>query len=126
MQFNMLSRREREVLDILYARGQASASEVRELLTKAPSYSGVRALLEVLRGKGYVRSIKSGARYVYLPIEPLDSAAESALSQVVQTFFGGSVEKVVATLVSTSESQLSEEQLARLAELIAQAREEGR
>jgi len=121
-----LSRRERQIMEIIYARGQASATEVLEGLADPPSYSAVRALLRVLEGKGHVRHVREGARYVYQPTQPRSRAARSALAQVVQTFFGGSVEQTVATLLSDADTRLSEEELARLSELIEQAKEGGR
>ncbi len=121
-----LSRRERQIMEIIYARSQASASEVLEALADPPSYSAVRALLRVLETKGHVRHVREGARYVYLPTQPRHRAARSALAQVVQTFFGGSVEQTVATLLSEADTHLSEEELSRLAALIEQAKEGGR
>lgn len=121
-----LSRRERQIMEIIYTRGQASASEVLAALADPPSYSAVRALLRVLEGKGHVRHVQEGTRYVYLPIQARSRAARSALAQVVQTFFGGSVEQTVATLLSAADTRLSEEELSRLAALIEQAKEGGR
>jgi predicted transcriptional regulator len=121
-----LSRRERQIMEIIYARGQASASEVLEGLADPPSYSAVRALLRVLETKGHVRHVREGARYVYQPTQPRNRAARSALTQVVQTFFGGSVEQTVASLLSDADTRLSEEELSRLADLIEQAKEGGR
>lgn len=121
-----LSRRERQIMEIIYARGRATASEVLEALADPPSYSAVRALLRILESKGHVQHLRDGARYVYLPTQPRQRAARSALAQVVQTFFGGSVEQTVATLLSDADTQLSEEELSRLAALIEQAKEGGR
>jgi predicted transcriptional regulator len=120
-----LSRRERQIMDILFARGRATAGEVLEALPDPPSYSAVRALLRVLENKGHVRHHREGTRYVYAPTQPRTRAATSALSRVVETFFGGSVEKTVATLISSEEARLSPEELARLEDLIRKAREEG-
>lgn len=117
-----LSRRERQIMDILFARGKATAAEVLEGLTDPPSYSAVRALLRILENKGHVRHERDGVRYVYVPIQARTWAARSALSQVVQTFFGGSVEKAVATLLSTDDTHLTDEELERLGELIEQAK----
>jgi predicted transcriptional regulator len=113
-------------MEIIYARGQAAAGEVLEALPDPPSYSAVRALMRVLEDKGHVRHVRDGARYVYLPTQPHHRAAHSALAQVVQTFFGGSVEQTVATLLSDADTRLSEEELSRLAALIDQAKEGGR
>ncbi len=121
-----LSRRERQIMDVLYQRGQASAGEVLEGLSDPPSYSAIRALLRILEGKGHVRHVREGARYIYQPTQPRNHAAQTALAQVVKTFFDGSVEQVVATLVADADTRLSEEELNRLAALIEQAREGGR
>jgi predicted transcriptional regulator len=120
-----LSRRERQIMDILFARGRATAGEVLEALPDPPSYSAVRALLRVLENKGLVRHHREGTRYVYSPTQPRTHAATSALARVVETFFGGSVEKAVATLISSEEARLSPEELERLEGLIRKAREEG-
>src|SRR5690349_14252549 len=85
-----LSRRERQIMDIIYQKGQASATEIHEALPDPPSYSAVRALLSVMEKKEYLRHTRDGARYVYLPTQPRNRAAQSALAQVVKTFFGGS------------------------------------
>jgi BlaI family transcriptional regulator, penicillinase repressor len=120
------SRRERQIMEILYQKGHASATEVQELMADAPGYSAVRALLRILEEKGHVRHTRDGARYIYQPLTERSQAAHSALAQVVRTFFGGSVEKAVATLVSDADTQLSDAELDRLAQLIEQAREGGR
>jgi predicted transcriptional regulator len=121
-----LSRRERQIMDILYRQKRATAAEVSDALPDAPSYSAVRALLRILEDKGHIRHIQEGPRYVYLPTQRRSRAARSALAQVVRTFFGGSVESVVATLVSNADNRLSEDELERLAALIEQAKEKGR
>jgi predicted transcriptional regulator len=118
-----LSRRERQIMEILYQRGQASAGEVQEAMPDAPGYSAVRALLRILEEKGHVRHARDGARYIYRPATERSLAAHSALAQVVRTFFGGSVEQAVATLVSESDTRLSDVELDRLALLIEQARD---
>jgi predicted transcriptional regulator len=118
-----LSRRERQIMDILYQRGRAAAAEVMDALPGSPSNSAVRMLLRILEEKGHVRHIREGTRYVYLPVQPRQSAARSVLKQVLQTFFGGSVEKAVATLLSAPDARLSEAELDRLAALIARAKE---
>jgi predicted transcriptional regulator len=117
-----LSRRERQIMDILYELGRASAADVQERLPDAPGYSAVRALLRILEEKGHLRHEQEGARYVYLPTQLRSRAAQSALSQVVRTFFGGSVEKTVATLLSSKDADLSPEELERLARLIEEAK----
>ncbi len=123
---NNLSRRERQIMDVIYERGGASVGEVMEGLPDPPSYSAVRALLRVLEEKGHVRHVKQGRGYVYLPMQPRQSAAQSALRGVLRTFFSGSVEQAVAALVSDADTQLSDEELERLAALIEQAKEERR
>ena len=98
-------------MEIIYARGRASAGEVLEALADPPSYSAVRALLRVLETKGHVRHVRDGARYVYLPIQARHRAARSALTQVVQTFFGGSLSQMVAGLLrdgSWTDAELEE------------------
>ena len=119
-----LSRRERQILDILYARGSATAAEVRETLPDAPSYSAVRALLRILEAKGHARHESQGTRYVYLPSVPREHARHSALTRIVTTFFDGSAAQAAAALVDSG--SLSEEDLTRLAALIDKARKEGR
>jgi predicted transcriptional regulator len=118
-----LSRRERQIMDIIYQQEQAAAAEVLAALPDPPSYSSVRALLGVLEAKGHLRHIKDGARYVYLPTSPRQNAARSALHQVMQTFFAGSVEQTVATLLSVSDTPLSDDEWERLSALIDQAKE---
>ena len=121
-----LSRRERQIMDVIYRRGQATAAEVLEDLPDPPSYSAVRAMLRVLEEKGHLRHEQQGPRYVFLPTVPRDQARRSALQQVVHTFFGGSTEQAMAALLDQSDRALSDAELARLARLIAQARKEGR
>jgi BlaI family transcriptional regulator, penicillinase repressor len=121
-----LSRRERQIMDILHARGQATAAEVMELLPNAPSYSAVRALLRLMEEKGYLRHETEGAKYVYLPTLAREKARKSALKQMLQTFFDGSTEQAVAALLDLSKPKLSQDELDRLSALIAEARKEGR
>ena len=123
---SQLSRRERQIMDIIYQSGQATAAEVLERLPDPPSYSAVRAMLRVLEDKGHLRHEEQGPRYVYLPTLPRDKARTSALKQLVKTFFEGSTEQAVAALLGMSAPQLSDEELDRLAKLIEQARKEGR
>jgi len=117
-----LTRREREIMDILYRRGRATAGEVMQDLTGEPSYSTVRAQLRVLKEKGHVRYEEQGLRYVYLPIVPRHEVRQSALKHVVETFFEGSTQKVVAALLGSEGSRVSREQLDRIAELVEKAR----
>ena len=121
-----LSRRERQILDVLYARGKATAAEVVEALPDGPSNSAVRTLLRVMEEKGHVRHEEVGRVYVYAPTLPLDSARRSALLHVVDTFFAGSVESVVSTLLSLEPERLDSEAAERIARLIAAAADEGR
>jgi BlaI family penicillinase repressor len=119
-----LSRRERQILDILYAKGSATAAEVRDSLPDAPSYSAVRALLRILEEKGHAEHQTQGTRYVYLPSVPRESARNSALTRIVQTFFDGSAGQAAAALVDSG--SLSDEELTLLSALIDRARKEGR
>ena len=121
---DLLSRRERQILDILYAKGSATAAEVRDALPDAPSYSAVRALLRILEEKGHAHHRMQGTRYLYLPSVPRESARNSALTRIVKTFFDGSAGQAAAALVDSG--SLSDEELTRLSELIARARKEGR
>lgn len=113
-------------MDVIYSQGRATAAEVREGIANAPSYSAVRALLRLLEEKGHIRHEQDGPRYVYVPTTPKVAAGKSALSHLVQTFFGGSVEDAVATLLDEESTVLDEEALDRLAERIEQAKKEGR
>ncbi len=117
-----LSRRERQIMDVIYRRGRATAADVLAELPDPPSYSAVRAMLRVLEEKGHVRHEEQGARYVFLPVVPREKARRSALKQLVQTFFDGSTEQAVAALIDLSASKLSDQDLDRLAEFIEQAR----
>jgi predicted transcriptional regulator len=124
MSKTVLTRREREIMDILYRRGRATAHEVLEELASPPSYSAVRALLRLLEERGHVKHTQDGQRYVFAPAVTRGDARKSALSHLVKTFFAGSVEDAVAALVDRS--KLSPEELNRLADLIDRARSEGR
>lgn len=117
-----LTRREREILEVLYREGKASAAEVLAGLPDPPSYSAVRSLLRVLEEKGLIRHEPQGKRYLYVPTQPRNAAASSALKTVLQTFFAGSMERAVRAFLSDSETDVSEEELTRMAELIEQAR----
>jgi predicted transcriptional regulator len=121
-----LSRRERQIMDVIYRRGQATSAEVLEEIPDPPSYSAVRALLRVLEEKGHLRHEQQGPRYVFLPTVPRDKARKSALRKLVQTFFDGSTEQTVAALLDMSASKLSQVEFDRLSKLIDQARKEGR
>src|SRR4051794_34610497 len=118
------SRRERQIMDILYQRGRATGAEIHEALPDAPTYSAVRAKLRVLEEKGHVRHQEEALRYVYLPTVARDTARRSALRHLVSTFFEGSVEQAVAALVDLSTSNLSREELDRISNLIEEAKKE--
>ncbi len=120
-----LSRRERQIMDIIYERRRATAVEVMEAMPDAPSYSSVRTLLRILEAKGHLKHQKEGARYVYMATHPRQSAARSALKQVLRTFFDGSVEKAVAALLSDSDVRISDAEWERLAQMIEQEKEKG-
>ena len=122
----VLSRRERQIIDVLYRRGRATAAEVMADLPGDPSYSTVRTQLRVLEAKGHVRHEDDGQRYVYSPAVPRGTVRRSALKHLVETFFDGSVEQTVAALLGADAARLSEEELERIAELIEKARKEGR
>jgi predicted transcriptional regulator len=119
-----LSRRERQILDILYAKGSATSAEVQAALPDPPSYSSVRALLRILEDKGHARHEPQGTRYVYLPMVPRERAQHSALSRIVKTFFDGSAAQAAAALVDSG--GLSDDELTTLSSLIERARKEGR
>ncbi len=121
-----LSRRERQIMDVIYARSRATVAEVRELLPDPPTYSAVRALLRILEEKGHLRHEQDGPRFVFLPTVPAEKARESALRHLLRTFFDGSAEGAVAALLDLEASELSPEEFERLAERIERARREGR
>ncbi len=121
-----LSRRERQIMDIIYQRGQATAAEVLDDLPDPPSYSAVRAMLKVLENKGHIRHKQQGPRYVFLPKVSREKAKRSAVQHLLQTFFDGSTESAVATLLDVSRSDLSNADLDRLNNLISEAKNEGR
>src|SRR5580704_2101625 len=117
-----LTRRERQIMDILYRLGRATAGEVMAERTGNPSYSTVRTQLRVLEDKGHVHHEEHGLRYVYLPAVPRHAARKSALRHLVDTFFDGSTEQVVATLLGGEGTRLSDEDLERIADLVAKAK----
>jgi len=120
-----LSRRERQIVDILYTQGRATAAEVLAALADPPSYSAVRAMLRILEDKGHVRHEQDGPRYVYLPTVGRDRAKKTALRHVLQTFFNGSAEQALSALLDESDTRLSDLELDRLARLIDRARRTG-
>lgn len=121
-----LTRREREIMDILHRRGRATAHEVMDDLADPPSYSAVRTFLRLLEERGHVRHEQDGPRYVYTPTVARRTAQRSAILHLVDTFFDGSVEDAVATLVESSKPKLSAQELDRIAALVAKAKKEGR
>jgi predicted transcriptional regulator len=121
-----LSRRERQIMDVVYARGEASASDVHAALPDPPSRTAVRTLLRILEEKGHLRHRQEGLAYVYRPSRPRGPAGRSALRRVLDTFFDGSLEKAVAAHLGDAATDLSPEELARLADLINEARKRGK
>ena len=122
---NELSRRERQIMDILFRDGQAAVSDVQAAMTDPPSYSAVRAMLRILEEKGHVRHEQDGPRYVYKPVVARERAKRSAMRHLLHTFFEGSHEQAVAALLDEASTSLSDEDLDRLAELIDRRRKEG-
>ena len=121
-----LSRRERQIMDVLYRRGQATASEVLDGLPDPPGYSAVRAMLRLLEEKGVIEHEEDGPRYVYRPVVAREKALRSELKRVLRTFFDNSAEQAVAALLDLEGRELSSEELDRLAQRIDDARREGR
>jgi BlaI family penicillinase repressor len=121
-----LSRRERQIMDVLYRKGRATAAEILDELPEAPSNSAVRAMLRTLEEKNHIRHEAEDLRYVYMPVVPREKARRSAVTHLVETFFDGSTEQAVATLLNVSGRSLKAEDYDRLAALIEQARKEGR
>jgi BlaI family penicillinase repressor len=121
-----LSRRERQIMDVLYQRGKASAADVREGITDAPSYSAVRAMLRVLEEKGHITHSMDGVKYVFSPTVRRDKAKRSALKHLLDTFFNESPEQVVAALLDLSSTRLTPQELDRMAEIIERAKQEGK
>ena len=117
-----LSRRERQIMDILYRLGKATANEVMAGLPGDPNYSTVRTQLRVLETKGHVRHEENGLRYIYIPTAPRRSVRQSALKHLIETFFDGSTEQMLSTLLGSEGSKLSDEDLDRLGELIEKAK----
>ena len=124
--FSTLSRRERQIMDVLYKAGKASAADVRAGMPDAPSDSAVRAMLRILEDKGHVRHDLDGPRYVYIPTVKRDTAKRSALQHLVNTFFDGSASQVMAALLELSPRDMGDEELARLRRLIDHAKKEGK
>src|ERR1044072_1901269 len=121
-----LSRRERQIMDALYKLGRASAAEVRDAIPNPPTYTAVSTHLGILQEKGHIKFESDGTRYIYEPVVSREEMAKVAVTNVVDTFFGGSVELIVATLLEQREATITDEQLERISEMIEQARREGR
>ena len=117
-----LSRRERQIMDILFRLGRAAASVVRKELPGDPSLSTVRTQLRILEEKGHVRHVEEGLRYVYRPVPPRRTARRSALRHLVETFFDGSAEQAVAALLGGEARHLTEPELDRIARIVSDAR----
>jgi len=121
-----LSRRERQIMDVIFRLGSGTVTEVLENLPDPPSYSAVRAMMRLLEERGHLKHKQDGPRYVYLPTQSRDRASRSALKHLLQTFFDGSIEHAVGALLDMSAEELSEEELDRLTQLIEEVRKEGR
>jgi len=121
-----LGRRERQIMDVVYRRGRASVSEVREELPDPPSYSAVRGMLGLLEDKGYLRHEQHGLKYLYVPKDDPRQVRVSALKHMVKTFFGGSPEKAVAALLELSDTPLSARDKQYLSQMVKKAQQEGR
>ena len=117
-----LSRRERQIMDILFTQGRATAAEVQSALPDPPSYSAVRAMLRILEEKGHIRHQQDGPRYVFAPTVARENAKKSAIRHVLKTFFDGSASQAISTLLDDDSSKLSEAELDRLAHMIERAR----
>jgi predicted transcriptional regulator len=121
-----LSRRERQIMDVIYRHGRVTAAEVMAELPEPPSYSAVRAMLRLLEEKGHVKHEQDGPRYVYVPTVGRDKARRSAMRHLVRTFFDGSTEDAVAALLANDSGAMSDDELERLSQLIEGAKKEGR
>ena len=121
-----LSRRERQIMDFLFRVGKATAADVMEGLSDAPSYSAVRALLRILEQKGHIRHEEEGRAYVYMPLVRRADARQSALSHLLKTFFDNSAEQAVAALLAIKGEKMSDAELERMSRLIDAAKTEGR
>lgn len=121
-----LSRRERQIMDVIYAMGQATAAEVHERLPEPPSYSAVRAMLRILEEKGHLRHEQDGPRYVYLPTIGRETASRTAIEHLIRTFFDGSPASAAAALLQAADGRIAEADLEALSRMIERARAEGR
>jgi predicted transcriptional regulator len=123
---HQLSRRERQIMDVLYTRGHSTAAEVLERLPEPPSYSAVRAMLRILEEKGHVAHVHDGPRYVFHPIVAREAARRGALEHLIRTFFDGSPASAAAALLESADGRLEDADLERLSDLIEKTRREGR
>jgi predicted transcriptional regulator len=121
-----LSRRERQIMEILFTLGRASGLEIQERLHDRPSYSGVRTILRVLERKGHIRHVEEGMRYVYMPVMTREKAKKSAIERLVATFFDGSVKAAAAAFLDPGTARLSQDDLKELERMIRQARKENK
>lgn len=121
-----LSRRERQIMDVMFAKGQASAADIQQALPDPPSYSTVRTQLRVLEDKGLLTHIEQGPRYLYTPTITAENAKVSALKHLMTTFFNNSPDSVVSALLDLPDTDLSDEDFERLTRIIDQARREGK
>jgi predicted transcriptional regulator len=121
-----MSRRERQIMDVIYRRGTATAADIHAALPDAPTYTAVRGLLRVMVGKGHVRYEREGRRYVYAPSTPRPTAGATSIKHVVRTFFAGSPSAAMAALLGSESHRISDDELNRLAELVAQTRKRRR
>lgn len=113
-------------MDVLYRLGQAPASDIRDAMPDPPSNTAVRTMLTILQDKGHVQFVRQGAKYIYMPVVPRDEVAKETIDRVVKNFFGGSIERVVSTLLNSQETDLTDEQVDRLKAIIENARREGK
>jgi predicted transcriptional regulator len=120
-----LSRRERQIMDAVYARGEATVTQVVVAMADPPSRTAVRTLMRILEQKGHLKHSKAGREFIYQPTRPRGRAGRSALRRVVEVFFGGSIERAVAAHMADPGARLSPEELERLADLVRQARKKG-
>jgi len=126
IKFKSLSRREREIMDIVYSLEEATAAEIKENMPNPPSYSAVRAMLKILEEKGQLQHKQDGSKYVYFPVVKKEIACKTALNHLVDTFFGGSAENAVVALLDIKDDSLSTEDYNNLLSLIEKAKQEGR
>jgi BlaI family transcriptional regulator, penicillinase repressor len=117
-----LSRRERQIMDAIYSKGKATASDVLEIIADPPTRTAVRTLLRILEDKGHLKHFKRGREFVYQPIHSRDSAGKTAFARAIQTFFDGSLERAVAAYLGDPQAGISPEELQRLSSLIKEAR----